>query len=88
MGIFDGIGGLDITASSYDVALKTDTPVILIIDAHGSGRTVLSLIRGILADDRAGLIKGIVLNRVSVQHLKRCLQLLSLHPEGMRQRDL
>ena len=65
MGIFDGIGGLDITASSYDVALKTDTPVILIIDAHGSGRTVLSLIRGILADDRAGLIKGIVLNRVS-----------------------
>ncbi len=65
MGIYDGLGGLDIKASSYDVACRTSTPVILVVDAGGSARTLLSVIKGILADDSLRLIRGIILNRVS-----------------------
>ena len=65
MGIYDGIGGLSVTASGYDVATATKTPILLIIDAYGTGRTIISQIKGILADDGKKLIKGIILNKTS-----------------------
>ena len=65
MGIYDGRDVSDIKGSCYEIAAITDTPVILIVDASGVGRTVISQIKGILADDRYGLIKGIILNRIS-----------------------
>ena len=65
MGIYDGLGGLDLKASCYDVARASDTPVLLLVDARGAGRTIISVIRGILEDDSRGLIKGIILNKVS-----------------------
>ena len=65
MGIYDGLGGLELQASGYDVAAATRTPVLLVVDARGSGRTLISLIRGILQDDSEHLIRGILLNRVS-----------------------
>lgn len=65
MGIYDGMDVSDIKGSCYEIAAITDTPVILIADASGVGRTVISQIKGILADDRYGLIKGIILNRIS-----------------------
>ena len=71
MGVYDGLGGLEIEASSYDVAVHTDTPVILIVDARGAGRTILSIIKGVLADDTAGLIKGIILNRTTGRFYER-----------------
>ena len=81
MGIYDGLGGLDIETSSYDVAARTDTPVVLIVDARGAGRTILSLIKGVLADDTAGLIKGIVLNRTSGRFYERLAPFLN---EGLK----
>lgn len=39
--------------------------MILVIDAHGMGRTILPLIQGLLSYDKAGIIKGVILNRVS-----------------------
>ncbi len=65
MGIYDGMDVSGIKGSCYEIAEITDTPVILIVDASGVGRTVISQIKGILADDRYGLIKGIILNRIS-----------------------
>jgi len=65
MGIYDGLGGICTEASCYDVAAAADTPVLLVADAYGSGRTVISMLKGILEDDKKHLIKGIVLNRVS-----------------------
>ncbi len=65
MGIYDGMDVSDIKGSCYEIAQITDTPVILVVDASGVGRTVISQIKGILADDRYGLIKGIILNRIS-----------------------
>lgn len=71
MGIYDGIGGLKREASSYDVASATDTPVILIVDAKGLGRTVISLVKGILSDDKEHRILGIVCNEVSAKFYER-----------------
>ena len=65
MGIYDGMSVDSIKASCYDVASVTDTPIILVIDAKNAGRTVISHIKGILSDDEKGLIKGIILNRIS-----------------------
>lgn len=77
MGLYDGISPVDDKASAYDVAHLTDTPVILLIDAKGVGRTIISLIKGILFDDRYSLIKGVILNRVSrayFEKLKPCIE--------------
>ena len=71
MGIYDGIAPTGIDASSYDVADATSTPVILVVDASKMGRTVISIIKGILADDDRGLIKGIILNRMSKSYYDR-----------------
>lgn len=65
MGIYDGLGGTEIKGSCYDVARATTTPVVLIIDAYGSGRTIISVIKGILEDDSENLIRGIILNRIT-----------------------
>ncbi|MCD7820220.1 MAG: hydrogenobyrinic/cobyrinic acid a,c-diamide synthase [Lachnospiraceae bacterium] len=48
MGIYDGLGGVSVKASSYDLASVTDTPVILIVNARGMSRSVIPLIQGYL----------------------------------------
>ncbi len=65
MGIYDGADVRSHRGSSYEIAAITDTPVVLIVDASGVGRTVISLIKGILSDDGKRLIRGIILNRIS-----------------------
>lgn len=65
MGIYDGILGKGNEGSVYDLAVKTGTPIVLIVDAKGIGNTVLSVIKGIKLDDKDDLIQGIILNRVS-----------------------
>lgn len=65
MGLYDGLGGIQKEGSSYHLACVTKTPVILVVNAKGMGRSVLSLIRGFLADDKEHLIKGVILNRIS-----------------------
>lgn len=68
MGIYDGIAGAGGKGSCYDVAVVTDTPVILITDVKGMGPTMLSVIKGILLDDTHNMIRGIVLNRISQRY--------------------
>ncbi len=66
MGIYDGIsldGVFPGKGSCYEIADITGTPIILLIDCKGIYTTLLSLIKGILLDDRKNLIKGIILNR-------------------------
>ncbi len=68
MGIYDGIGGVSNKASVYELASKTNTPIVLIVNAKGMGPTIISVIKGILADDKANLIKGIILNNISASY--------------------
>ena len=65
MGLFDGLGGVREEGSSYHLAKVTGTPVILVIDAKGMGRSLIPLIAGFLAYDMEHLIKGVILNRTS-----------------------
>ena len=65
MGLFDGLGGIRKEGSSYHLAEVTKTPIILTIDAKGMGRSVIPLIAGFLAYDKAHLIQGVLFNRMS-----------------------
>lgn len=67
MGLYDGLGGIRKEGSSYHLAQVTKTPVILVVNAHGMGRSVLPLIQGFLDFDESALIGGVILNRTSRQ---------------------
>ena len=65
MGLFDGLGGIREEGSSYHLAKVTSTPIILVLDAKGMGRSVLPAISGFLSYDPEHLIRGVILNRMS-----------------------
>ena len=65
MGLYDGLGGTELTGSTYDLAMALGAPIVMVIDAKGAGRSVLAEIKGFLDYDTEGLIKGVILNRTS-----------------------
>ncbi len=65
MGLYDGLGGVKEEGSSYNLAKITDTPIVLVIDAKGMGRSLIPMISGFLSYDSEHLIKGIILNKIS-----------------------
>ena len=65
MGIYDGIFVDSDKFSSYEVSRYSDTNIILVVNSRGATRTLISVIKGILADDESIRIKGIVLNQIS-----------------------
>ncbi len=70
MGLYDGLGGVREEGSSYHLAKITKTPIILVVDAKGMGRSVISLISGFLSYDKEQLIKGVILNRMSKSYFE------------------
>lgn len=76
MGLFDGLAGIREEGSSYHLAKITGTPIILVIDAKGMGRSVIAEIAGFLAYDKEGLIRGILLNRTSKAYYDRIKPLI------------
>ena len=65
MGLYDGLGGIREEGSSYHLAKITKTPVILVVDAKGMGRSVMALVAGFLDYDTEHLIRGVILNKIS-----------------------
>ncbi|MEG1291005.1 MAG: cobyrinate a,c-diamide synthase [Lachnospiraceae bacterium] len=65
MGYYDGAGGVTTTASSYELAKLTDTPVILIINAKGMSLSLIPLIQGFVRYEKDSHIKGVILNQIS-----------------------
>ena len=67
MGLFDGIGMTD-EASSFQVALLTQTPVILVVNARGMALSIIAMLKGFkeFANARGGghLLRGVILNHV------------------------
>lgn len=76
MGLYDGLGGVREEGSSYHLAKVTKTPIILVVDAKGMGRSVIPLIAGFLAYDKEQLIKGVILNRMSKAYYETIKPLL------------
>ena len=67
MGVYDGLGGITKEASSYDLAKKTDTPIILVLNAKGMSLSVIPLLKGFLdyQDPDGQVIRGVILNRTT-----------------------
>ena len=65
MGLYDGLGGTEKEGSAYHLAQVTKTPILLVVDVHGMGYSMIPLIAGFLSYDRDKLVKGVILNRIS-----------------------
>lgn len=65
MGLYDGLGGIREEGSSYHLAKVTGTPIVLVVDTKGMGRSVIPMIAGFLDYDRAHLIRGVLFNRIT-----------------------
>ena len=62
MGYYDGLGLTSTRASTYELAQKTVSPVVLVVNARGAALSVLASVRGFLdflPDDH---ICGVILN--------------------------
>jgi len=69
MGFYDGFKIDSSEASSYDVSMKTDTPVVLLIDCRGASLSVLPILQGFLKF-KENSIKGVIFNRMSERVFK------------------
>ena len=65
MGLFDGMSGKDNFASTAHIAEILDAPIVLVVDAGKSARSIAAIILGFLQFDRTIRIAGIVLNNVA-----------------------
>ena len=65
MGLYDGLGGTEKEGSAYHLAQVTKTPILLVVDVHGMGYSLIPLIAGFISYDRDKLVKGVILNRIS-----------------------
>ena len=61
MGYYDGIG-VSSGASTFELAEKTETPVILTVNARGAALSVLAQIKGFLTFVPESFIRGVILN--------------------------
>ena len=64
MGYYDGVGLTD-EASSWDVARRTETPCVLVVDARGRARTLAAEVVGVRRMREDSRVAGVVLNRAS-----------------------
>lgn len=65
MGLYDGLGGTQKEGSAYHLAQVLSLPIVLVLNAHGMGRTILPVLAGLLSYDTDHRICGVILNRVS-----------------------
>lgn len=76
MGLYDGLGGIREEGSAYHLAEVLDIPIVLVLDAHGMGRSMIPLLFGFLKYDKSHLIRGIILNRTTPMFLQTIAPLI------------
>ena len=77
MGYYDGFGGDSNYASTHHVASITKSPVILILDASKTARSIAATAMGFQKFHRNSRISGIILNKIgSKKHENLCRQAL------------
>ncbi len=90
MGFYDGVAGTSTMASSYDLAVQTETPVVLVVNCKGRSLSLLAEIEGFMHFEKDVPIKGIILNRLSEMMYPRmkamieerlCVKVLGYVPE-------
>ena len=75
MGYFDGLGGISVKASSWEISQILELPVILVVDAKGASLSLAAQVKGFLEyvprDEGGKEIKcvsrigGVLFNRIS-----------------------
>ncbi len=65
MGYYDGLGGISLEGSSFDVARTLEMPVILIVNCRGQSLSVLPVLKGFLEYQRPSRIQGVIFNQMS-----------------------
>ncbi|MBI2119878.1 MAG: cobyrinate a,c-diamide synthase [Elusimicrobia bacterium] len=69
MGLYDGFGSCEETASTQEIAKLLNCPIILVIDAKKMARSAAALVLGFKSFDPALKISGVILNKVgSLRH--------------------
>lgn len=71
MGYYDGLGGTETSASSWEIAGITDTPAILVLDCKGASLSAAAMASGFLHFREKSHIAGVILNRVSSMYYER-----------------
>ena len=71
MGYYDGLGGTETSASSWEIAEITDTPAILALDCKGASLSAAAMASGFLHFREKSHIAGVILNRVSSMYYER-----------------
>ncbi len=62
MGYYDGIGLASSRASTFEVAQRTESPIVLVLNAKGAGLSVLAVLDGFLHFAPENGIRGVILN--------------------------
>lgn len=76
MGYYDGLGGIDTKASTYELANVLGAPVIFIVNGVGMSLSIVAYIKGFLEYKVDSRIKGILLNQVSAMMYPKLKQLI------------
>src|SRR5271156_3163058 len=74
MGLFDGVTGSSEEGSTAEIAKLLELPVVLVLDAGNSARSIAAVIRGFETFDPALRFAGVVLNRVAGETHFRMLE--------------
>lgn len=76
MGYYDGVGGSTEQASAYDVAKKTGTPAVLVVNGKGMSLSVVPFIKGFLEYKQDSHICGVILNQISPMMYSRMKEMI------------
>ena len=91
MGLFDGAAGRGDFASTAHVARLTGSPVILVVGAAGTSRSIAATVHGFAGWDPQLRLAGVVLNQVSSDRhealLREALAPLNIPVVGALRRD-
>ncbi len=68
MGLFDGKSGCSEIGSSAEIAKLLQLPVVLVVDAAKSARSVAAVVLGFEMFDAELRLAGVILNRVASEH--------------------
>jgi cobyrinic acid a,c-diamide synthase len=63
MGMFDGASPTALEGSTAEIALWLDTPVLLVVDAHGASRSLAATVKGFVEFEPEVKVCGVIANR-------------------------
>jgi len=71
MGLFDGADAASVEGSTAEIARWLDAPVVLVVDAHGMGRSLAATVHGYATFDPGIRVGGVIANRCgSERHME------------------